>query len=52
MKRAAREKREGEQTGITHEQSPTALDHPVFDTDGNKIGDAKHVFLDDANGQS
>ncbi|MFI9542929.1 PRC-barrel domain-containing protein [Streptomyces sp. NPDC052016] len=27
------------------------LDHPVYDTDGNKIGDAKHVFLDDATGQ-
>ncbi|MDG5804037.1 PRC and DUF2382 domain-containing protein [Streptomyces ossamyceticus] len=36
---------------ITHEQIPTVLDHPVYDTDGNKIGDAKHVFLDDATGQ-
>jgi uncharacterized protein (TIGR02271 family) len=33
---------------ITQEQIPTVLDHPVYDTDGNKIGDAKHVFLDDA----
>ena len=36
---------------ITHEQIPTVLDHPVYDTDGNKIGDARHVFLDDATGQ-
>ncbi|MFI6808053.1 DUF2382 domain-containing protein [Streptomyces luteogriseus] len=36
---------------ITREQLPTVLDHPVYDTDGNKIGDAKHVFLDDATGQ-
>jgi uncharacterized protein (TIGR02271 family) len=51
MKRAAREKRESEQTVITQEQIPTVLDHPVYDADGNKIGDAKHVFLDDATGQ-
>ncbi|MFE7647854.1 DUF2382 domain-containing protein [Streptomyces phaeoluteigriseus] len=36
---------------ITQEQIPTVLDHPVYDTDGNKIGDARHVFLDDATGQ-
>ncbi|MDG9709582.1 PRC and DUF2382 domain-containing protein [Streptomyces sp. DH10] len=36
---------------IAQEQIPTVLDHPVYDTDGNKIGDAKHVFLDDATGQ-
>ncbi|TQK49810.1 uncharacterized protein (TIGR02271 family) [Streptomyces sp. SLBN-118] len=36
---------------ITQEQIPTVLDHPVYDADGNKIGDAKHVFLDDATGQ-
>ncbi|MGC0337851.1 DUF2382 domain-containing protein [Streptomyces sp. SLBN-8D4] len=36
---------------ITREQIPTVLDHPVFDTDGNKIGDAKHVFLDDVTRQ-
>ncbi|MEU9438977.1 PRC and DUF2382 domain-containing protein [Streptomyces sp. NPDC048252] len=36
---------------ITREQISTVLDHPVHDTDGNKIGDAKHVFLDDATGQ-
>ncbi|MFG2731613.1 DUF2382 domain-containing protein [Streptomyces canus] len=36
---------------ITHEQIPTVLDHPVYDSDGNKIGDAKHVFLDDVTGE-
>ncbi|MFH8701346.1 DUF2382 domain-containing protein [Streptomyces chartreusis] len=36
---------------ITQEQIPAVLDHPVYDTDGNKIGDAKHVFLDDTTGQ-
>ncbi|MDN0198774.1 PRC and DUF2382 domain-containing protein [Streptomyces sp. S.PNR 29] len=36
---------------ITREQIPTVLDHPVYDADGSKIGDAKHVFLDDATGQ-
>ncbi|MER8005366.1 PRC and DUF2382 domain-containing protein [Streptomyces sp. NPDC094149] len=36
---------------ITHEQIPTVLDHPVYDVTGDKIGEAKHVFLDDATGQ-
>ncbi|MFF8279633.1 DUF2382 domain-containing protein [Streptomyces lateritius] len=36
---------------ITQEQIPSVLDHPVYDSDGNKIGEAKHVFLDDATGQ-
>ncbi|MFJ8719402.1 DUF2382 domain-containing protein [Streptomyces violaceus] len=36
---------------ITREQIPTVLDHPVYDTDGNEIGEAKHVFLDDATRQ-
>jgi hypothetical protein len=36
---------------IIRGQLPTVLDHPVHDTDGTKIGDAKHVFLDDATGQ-
>jgi uncharacterized protein (TIGR02271 family) len=36
---------------ITLEQIPTVLDHPVYDTGGNKIGDASHVFLDDVTGQ-
>ncbi|MEU0400713.1 PRC and DUF2382 domain-containing protein [Streptomyces sp. NPDC006197] len=36
---------------IAHEQIATALDHPVYDTEGKKIGDAKHVFVDDATGR-
>ncbi|MEU5581037.1 YsnF/AvaK domain-containing protein [Streptomyces huasconensis] len=35
---------------ITREQIPTVLDHPVHDAEGNKIGEAKHVFLDDVTG--
>jgi stress response protein YsnF len=35
---------------ITQEQIPAVLGHAVFDSDGNKIGEAKHVFLDDATG--
>ncbi|WP_338897677.1 PRC and DUF2382 domain-containing protein [Streptomyces sp. TG1A-60] len=36
---------------ITREQIPTVLDHPVYDADGNKIGDTKHVFFDDVTGE-
>lgn len=36
---------------ITREQLSAVLDHPVYDTDGQKIGDAKHVFFDDATGE-
>ncbi|WP_169983843.1 PRC and DUF2382 domain-containing protein [Microbispora sp. H10836] len=36
---------------ITHEQIPMVLDHPVYDLNGDKIGEVKHVFLDDATGQ-
>lgn len=36
---------------IAQEQIPTVLDHPVYDTEGKKIGDAKHVFLDDSTGR-
>ncbi|CAL9348717.1 hypothetical protein SUDANB32_00419 [Streptomyces sp. enrichment culture] len=36
---------------ITREEISILLDHPVYDGDGNKIGDAKHVFLDDASGR-
>ncbi|MFF1516121.1 DUF2382 domain-containing protein [Streptomyces sp. NPDC058305] len=36
---------------ITREQIPIVLDHPVYDADGSKVGDAKHVFFDDASGQ-
>ncbi|MBW5423142.1 DUF2382 domain-containing protein [Streptomyces sp. BG9H] len=36
---------------ITREQIPAVLDHPVHDAEGSKIGDAKHVFLDDVTGR-
>ncbi|MGK5693810.1 DUF2382 domain-containing protein [Streptomyces sp. URMC 128] len=36
---------------ITREQIPAVLDHPVYDTGGNKIGDARHVFFDDVTGE-
>ncbi|MEE1927910.1 PRC and DUF2382 domain-containing protein [Streptomyces sp. TRM 70351] len=36
---------------ITPEQIPTVLDHPVYDAEGGKIGEAKHVFFDDATGE-
>ncbi len=36
---------------ITQVQIATMLDHSVHDTNGNKIGDAKHVFLDAVTGQ-
>ncbi|MGW6486796.1 DUF2382 domain-containing protein [Streptomyces sp. NPDC055056] len=36
---------------ITREQIPIVLDHPVYDADGSKVGDAKNVFFDDATGQ-
>ncbi|MEU3949538.1 DUF2382 domain-containing protein [Streptomyces sp. NPDC029526] len=36
---------------ITRDEIPTLLDHPVYDGEGNKIGDAKHVFFDDMSGR-
>ncbi|MEU3660582.1 PRC and DUF2382 domain-containing protein [Streptomyces sp. NPDC032940] len=36
---------------ITREEIADVLDHPVYDGDGNKIGDAKHVFFDDMTGR-
>ncbi|RAY16509.1 photosystem reaction center subunit H [Actinomadura craniellae] len=36
---------------ITQEQIPKVLDHTVYDTNGDKIGDIRHVFLDDATGR-
>ncbi|MEV7792076.1 PRC and DUF2382 domain-containing protein [Streptomyces sp. NPDC087512] len=36
---------------ITREEIADLLDHPVYDGEGNKIGDAKHVFFDDATGR-
>ncbi|MFJ4281716.1 PRC and DUF2382 domain-containing protein [Streptomyces massasporeus] len=36
---------------ITREQIASVLDHTVLDEGGKKIGEAKHVFLDDATGR-
>jgi stress response protein YsnF len=36
---------------ITQEQLSTVLDHPVYGDGGQKIGEARHVFYDDATGQ-
>ncbi|MFE7074291.1 DUF2382 domain-containing protein [Streptomyces sp. NPDC057620] len=36
---------------ITQEQIPAVLEHPVYDAEGSKIGDASHVFFDDATGR-
>ncbi len=35
---------------IASERIAAVLDHPVYDASGSKIGDAKHLFLDDATG--
>ncbi|MFF9277586.1 PRC and DUF2382 domain-containing protein [Streptomyces griseosporeus] len=35
---------------IKRDQIPAVLDHPVLDEGGKKIGEAKHVFLDDVTG--
>lgn len=35
---------------ITREQIPQVVGHPVLDPQGKKIGDAKHMYLDDATG--
>lgn len=36
---------------ISREQIPHVLDQPVLDGTGSKIGEVKHVFLDDATGR-
>lgn len=36
---------------ITRDQIPMMLEHPVYDVDGNKLGDAKHVYYDDVTGE-
>lgn len=36
---------------ITQEQIPMVLDHLVYDATGQKIGEVKHVYLDDATGR-
>ncbi|MEV4062132.1 PRC-barrel domain-containing protein [Nonomuraea dietziae] len=36
---------------ITQEQIPAVLDHDVYDANGAKIGEVKHLFLDEATGR-
>ncbi|MDX3571081.1 PRC and DUF2382 domain-containing protein [Streptomyces sp. ID05-47C] len=36
---------------IAREEIRNVLDHPVYDGDGHKIGEAKHVFFDDMTGR-
>ncbi|GAB2822176.1 PRC and DUF2382 domain-containing protein [Streptomyces chlorus] len=36
---------------ITRDEARILLDHPVYDGEGNKIGEAKHVFFDDMSGR-
>lgn len=36
---------------IAKEQIPTVLDHPVYDAEDRKVGEARHVFVDDATGR-
>ncbi|WP_413759469.1 DUF2382 domain-containing protein [Streptomyces sp. MMBL 11-3] len=36
---------------ITQDQIPAVLEHPVYDAEGSKIGNANHVFFDDATGR-
>ncbi|SDD32585.1 DUF2382 domain-containing protein [Streptomyces prasinopilosus] len=36
---------------ITRDEVRILLDHPVYDGEGNKIGEAKHVFFDDMSGR-
>ncbi|WP_329180827.1 PRC and DUF2382 domain-containing protein [Streptomyces sp. NBC_01477] len=35
---------------ITREQIPQVVGHPVHDAEGKKVGDAKHMYLDDSSG--
>jgi stress response protein YsnF len=35
---------------ISQEQIPAVIDHMVYGSDGKKIGEARHVFLDDRSG--
>jgi stress response protein YsnF len=35
---------------ITREQIPQVVGHPVHDAEGKKVGDAKHMYLDDSTG--
>lgn len=35
---------------ITREQIPQVVGHPVHDAEGKKVGEAKHMYLDDSSG--
>ncbi|MGW1534634.1 PRC-barrel domain-containing protein [Streptomyces aureus] len=36
---------------ITQRQIAGVLDHPVYDTNGIRLGETRHLFLDDASGE-
>jgi uncharacterized protein (TIGR02271 family) len=36
---------------ISQDQIPAVVDHMIYDADGNKIGEARHVFLDERTGE-
>jgi len=36
---------------ISQEQIPAVVDHMIYDADGKKIGEARHVFLDERTGE-
>ncbi|GII05083.1 DUF2382 domain-containing protein [Planobispora takensis] len=36
---------------ITQEQIPLVIDHTLYAADGDKVGEVKHVYLDDATGR-
>ncbi|WP_314175661.1 PRC and DUF2382 domain-containing protein [Streptomyces winkii] len=36
---------------ISQEQIPAVVDHMIYDPDGKKIGEARHVFLDERTGE-
>lgn len=36
---------------ISQEQIPSVVDHSIYDPDGKKIGEARHVFLDERTGE-
>lgn len=36
---------------ISQEQIPAVVDHMIYDAEGKKIGEARHVFLDERTGE-
>ncbi|MEU4831110.1 PRC and DUF2382 domain-containing protein [Streptosporangium sp. NPDC023615] len=36
---------------ITKEQIPMVIDHQLYDSEGQKVGEVKHVYLDDSTGK-